>query len=63
MLPSRVGSPSHSKMTKLHIHRGAGTPSPHHTYTSPSTQLWETLNDEVRNFEVESQKIHTSKYF
>ena len=62
MLPSRVGSPSHGRMTKLHIHRGTCPPPPTTTATHPNTclhpptLLWGTLNDEVRNFEVESKK-------
>ena len=55
MVPSTAGSPSHGGMKKLHIHSGANT---HYTYThtSPTALLLQTLNDEVRNFEVESQK-------
>ena len=57
-----VGSPSHGRMTKLHIHRGKCPPPTTTTATHPNkhlyppTLLWGTLNDEVRNFEVESQK-------
>ena len=62
----RVGSPSDCRMKKLHIHSDVGHPPsppplspPSHTHThthththkSPLTQLWETLNAEVKYFE------------
>ena len=61
MLPSWVDSPSHGRMTKLHIRRGhppltTTTTTTTHTHLCPTNQQWETLNDKVRNFEVESQK-------
>ena len=62
MLPSWVDSPSHGRMTKLHIRRGTSSPHHHHhhhhthPHLCPTIQQWETLNDKVRNFEVESQK-------